>query len=356
MSNKVSRKENGGRVYVTRKAVMEYCHNMFSGGYEVVDISKLTGIPETTVRRWIKKVAFDEYERRIKEKKEKVEKLMRIAKIAAAVIDPDFSNPSFEKRVQALAPELTTRERRRVRVLARRELAAVGEGYYARKAQNREKFRRQIIAGATFKSLGGPTGKSKSTLSWIMRHHELDDSVRDANERILGRRSRRGEYRSRQPASQQTAPAIQPGSVEEHAVIAEISVILGTHRPSYRVHDTRSNATEDVWIIVPNGTRNVMLALQVRKINYKNGSPTARVCKNGGKKSYSADDCQLFIACDMSTRDFYCVSTDRVHQNKYSVRCYPEEGFSKDDPDAFLRELDRVNEIGDMSSVSLPEA
>lgn len=304
-----------------------------------MQIVAYSGIPETTVRRWLRKWAPDECARRAEIREQKRAHVNQLAEVAARVIKADCTNKEFEEHVHLLDPHPDNREVKRIRVKARRIQKEAGYGYYARKAAQRDVIRRQFRSGATYGSLSHVSGGCcKSKINYAVHHCELSEQERRENREIIKRRTRRV-ARTDKPAKEKRIGILE-GTVEERLALAEITLILNRWRPEYRVEHIGGNAPEDIWIIVPIEGYSRVLPVQVRKISFPGGEPTASVRTGGGKRSYSAMDCQVFVACDADGKSLYCVDTARVHDRRHSVRCYPDEAFSCREPEALLRQID----------------
>lgn len=342
MHDKQRRVIKGSHVAIFRSAAKELCGIKYTEGYEVAEIARLSGVPETTVRRWLRQSHPEEYLRRKSAREETYARLKDCATKAAHSLDSDQKNISFEERISNVFPDLTPSQVIHVRKLARKYLERSGYGFHQRQRQKRDTWRDMVYAGAPFGAFRGQEGGSKGTLSWLMKHPELSDTERLKNREMLRNRSRSGKARKRRSKRAVCENSTLPGVVAEREVAAEISHIIQMHRPDFRVEKLGDKSPEDLMILFDTSTGPICLPLQVRSTRFSNGSLTASVRKGRFGQSYTFSNCRLFVAYDPANRSFYCVNIQRVHTNTCSVNCRAQESFDRESPQAFLDELQRA--------------
>lgn len=316
---------------INREFIREAVVRMHEQAIVPRDISQLSGVPLTTVHRWIGESDPEWRERnlaKVRAQKERKEHDMRaVVALAAKGVAP-------AKIADAL--ELNRRRVHRLLTQHRRKCKAEGE-WRSYIDILREKIAAYRMDDLDMRRIAKHTGRSLGTV-----HHHLVKLGLDGHlESAKPRAAKTEAVDTGTTAARKTG---LPAESETSTLLTHVAEYTrGRMKPVYPCPDDQC----DLLLIVGCYT----LMVQVRTARWRGNSLWASITRSKGRP-YRPDTCDLLFAFDERARRLYCrIGTD-VWKRRASLAFRPEDAVSHDNPQrlvdrieaALAAKLHRLNE------------
>ena len=296
---------------INRQFVKKAVVRMHEQGTTPGRISQLSGVPVTTVRRWIVESDSAYHEANLEKARAQKERKQHDMRAVLALAKKGVAPAK-------IAEELEMNWRRVHRLLTEHRRNCQGEGEWQSFGDClRAKIAADRRDGLPMRRIAKRVGRALGTVHYHLVKLGLDGHLDSAKPRAgKAEVGNAGDVAPRKTGL--------PAEAETNTLLTHVAEYTsGRMKPVYPCPDDRC----DLLLVIGNYT----LIIQVRTGRRRGKSLSASITRSKGRP-YRPDSCDLLFAYDERTRELYCRLGADVWQRRASIAFRPEDAVSHEDP------------------------